>query len=64
MNSPVIDKNDEHDADVMNAYHRILDKLSRTSKTNKSPIIMPEIIKIVKKLKHKKSSGYNHISNL
>ena len=61
--APLIDGKDPHDCQIKNDYTQIIDNISTVITANQSPILLPEIVKFIKRLKNKKSSGYDQISN-
>jgi hypothetical protein len=61
--APLIDDNDAHDQKIKNEYTQLTDNISKLIPDKQNPILLPEIVKFIKSLKNKKSSGYDQISN-
>ncbi|CAM4765951.1 unnamed protein product [Rotaria magnacalcarata] len=62
-NSPTIDESEKHDQKIVRDYNKIMNTLSQPLDIKVEKVTSSEVTKIIKKLKNKKSSGYDQISN-
>ena len=60
---PPIDDKNSHDHHIEREYIQICNNVSKAIDASLEPISLPEIMKVIKKLKNKKSSGYYEVSN-
>ncbi len=61
--APLTDHNNPHDSYIEKEHIRIQDNLFQATDANLQPISVPEVIKLIKRLKNKMSSGYDRLSN-
>jgi len=61
--APQVDENDIHDAHITKEFAHINETLSTVVKGELEPTTFFEVQKIIRKLKNKKSSGYDQVSN-
>ncbi|CAF4586260.1 unnamed protein product, partial [Rotaria socialis] len=62
-NSPTIDESEKRDQKIVRDYNKIMNTLSKPLDIKVEKVASSEVTKIIKKLKNKKSSGYDQISN-
>ncbi|CAF3332049.1 unnamed protein product [Rotaria socialis] len=62
-NSPTIDESEQHDQKIVRDYNKIMNTLSQPLDIKVEKVTSSEVTKIIKKLKNKKSAGYDQISN-
>ena len=61
--APEIDEDNPHEQYVEKEYIKILQEIAKVSSPIQESITLPEMIKVVRKLKNKRSSGYDQVSN-
>ena len=60
---PLLDKDNKHDLEIDNEYKIIVNDITSSDMLQVEPVSVFEMQKLIKKLKNKKSSGYDDVSN-
>jgi hypothetical protein len=63
VKEPPLDKDNKHDREIDDEYKLVVNDIISSDKLQLEPVSVLEIQKLIKKLKNKKSSGYDDVSN-